>query len=73
MKGHITPITIRGLGTLQQRAYLLLSLAVGGLTAHENSERQSRAVSLWGRFVRQHPEFESPLINTQQREGRGCR
>ncbi len=52
---------IKGFGTLEQRAYLLLSLAVGGLGA--SPQRQAKAVRLWRIFVSNHPRFKSPLIS----------
>ena len=60
-------MAMKGLGTLEQRAYLLLSLALGGLTAHGNPQRQRRAWKLWVAFTRKYPRFTSPLI-AQRRE-----
>jgi len=56
----ITPIPIKGFGTLEQRAYLLLSLAVGCFGV--SKERQNEAIEVWQRFVVAHPQFKSPLI-----------
>lgn len=52
-----------GLGTLEARAYLLLSLATGGLSAYGNPARADRAMRAWRRFVARHPQFASPLIS----------
>lgn len=62
----ITPIPIAGLGKLEKRAYLLLSLAVGGLTAADNPDRQTRAVQTWRRFIGLHPQFKSPLVGDDE-------
>lgn len=56
----ITPIPVKGFGTIEQRAYLLLSLAVGcfGISL----ERQTKAATAWRRFIIAHPQFKSPLV-----------
>lgn len=56
----ITPIPIKGFGTVEQRAYLLLSLAVGCFGI--SRERQIEAAGVWRRFVAMHPRFKSPLV-----------
>jgi len=60
----ITPIPIKGFGTLEQRAYLLLSLAVGCFGI--SRERQDKAIEVWQRFVTAHPKFTSPLVSSTE-------
>jgi hypothetical protein len=56
------------MGTLEQRAYLLLSLAVGGLGA--SWQKRMRALELWRRFIARHPKFTSPLVTNMPRGSR---
>lgn len=56
----IRPIPVKGLGTLEQRAYLLLSLAVGCFGI--SKERQQESAAVWRKFVVAHPQFKSPLV-----------
>lgn len=67
----IRPIQIRGFGTLEQRSYLLLSLAVGGLSA--DIPRQCRAIASWLRHIKIHPQFKSSLISDEGKVSGGFR
>lgn len=52
---------VKGLGTLQQRAYTLLTAALG--ERGYSGERQRLAITAWLRFAHRHPQFRSSLVN----------
>lgn len=63
MQPGVTAIKPPGLGSLEARAYLLLS------AAHDDAENYGwepakceRARRLWKRFIAAHPQFRSPIV-----------